>query len=437
MDENAVRDLLERIAQDEPPHNRVSVTQARRSGRRRLRLRTVYLPGAAAPVAAAVAVAVIAGLSAGVHGGRLPHQVSPPPAAPISAPSQFNPLAPYAAFGWLPKGYSVAGLANQSTQMTSQMTLTASSASGTAARRATDAVLGGPGQLLLTVYPAGWCHLGGPLTFKASPAKIKTKFGLRTHYPHGLDCRDDPAGEGLPVTGRAPDVNGQPTYWVASGGPGGRVLTWEYGRSAWALLDYEPAIKTSVTHPPSHAGQRRGSVPPASPATLAMVRKVASKVRFGVHSTVVYGFTLSGLPAAWQAGRVGSTYSVASVDGRAANVGWVAGPAVDPTALGISVWPAAQGSSPCKFVAGQSGYVRVDGARAMLRTIDEPGKHVQYLCAPDAHGLQFYLSLDLANPNTSDTPLPGSHTVGDLLKVFSHMRLLGPDVANWTTNPLR
>ncbi len=433
MDENAVRDLLERIASDEAPPTSVSIPLARSSGRRRSRLRRVYLPGAAAPVAAAVAVALIAGLSAGVHGGRLPHHANPPLAAPISAPTAFNPLTPYAAFGWLPSGYSVAGLENQTTQMTSQLNLVASSRSGIATRPATDAVRSGPNQFLLTVYPAGWCRLGGPVTLNGKKMATIVKW-YRTRYPHALSCRDNEGGE--LVTGRAPDVNGDLAYWAANGSAG--VVVWEYGRGAWAVLDYEPAINTSVTRPASHPGKQLRPMPPPSAETLAMVHKVASKVRFGVDSTVVYGFTVSGLPASWQTGRAGSSYDVASLDGRDANVGWVAGPAVDPTALGISVWPAGiPGSFACNFVAGQSSYVSLDGARAMLRTIDQPGKHVQYLCAQAVDGMQIYLSLDLSNPNiTRYTPLPDSHQVGDLLSVFRHLKLLGPDVANWTTSPL-
>ncbi len=102
------------------------------------------------------------------------------------------------------------------------------------------------------------------------------------------------------------------------------------------------------------------------------------------------------------------------------------------------MWPAVS-SSPlrCDIVAGQSQHVTIDGAQALLRTIDEPGKHWQSLCAPDVDSLSLLIELDLNIPGTNDTPLPGGSRVGGLLTVFSHLRLLGPDVANWTKQPLR
>jgi len=121
-------------------------------------------------------------------------------------------------------------------------------------------------------------------------------------------------------------------------------------------------------------------------------------------------------------------------DGRLVNVGWAAGPADDPTALGISVWPAGiPGSYGCNFAAGRSSYLTIDGAQAMLRIIDQPYKHEQYLCVQDVRGLQVYISLDGNVPGSNDSPLPDARRIGTALTVFSHLRLLGPDVADWTT----
>jgi hypothetical protein len=412
MDELAVCALLERIANEEGPPSRVSIGRACSRGRRRIRLRRVYLPTAAAPVAAAVAVGLIAALSAGVHSGRAPHH-SAASVRPIIAPTQFNPLVPYASFGWLPAGYSVQGLANQTNQMSSQLGLTASSRSS---------------QLSLSVFPAGQCRVGGPVTIRAARGKAKMKgMHVRTHYPAALNCR--PLGGGLPLTGRAPDVNGQRAYWAAAGFT---ALAWEYGRHAWALLGYQPGICASCQNAPIKYVTR---APAGAPA---MLREVASRVRYGVSSTVVYGFAIRGLPRSWREGRSGSSYGVAAIDGRLVNVGWVAGPAADPTALGIYVSPADIPGSigSCKYVEGQSRYVTVDGARAIQRTIAEAGKHWQSLCAADVRGVQVLILLDLANPNTDDTPLPGSAEVGSVLTVFNHLRLFGPHVADWTTRPV-
>jgi hypothetical protein len=435
MDESAVRDLLDRLVAEEPPASSVSIPMARRSGRRRVRLRRVYLPTAAAPVAAAVAVGLIASLSVGVHGGHLARHVSAPGHL-VNAPARFDPLVPYAKFGWLPKGYSITGQANQTLQTSAEMGLTASSRRG--------------GQLQVNVYPAGQCRLGGPVVIKtrrvpgaraawtAAKRKMMKDFHVRTHYPHSLNCRGGVGGALL--TGRAPDVNGQPAYWDI--GHGSANLAWEYGHRAWAVLNYQPAIYfESPSHTPSAAaGKPRKLLPPPSASSLATMRKVASRMRYGAPSTVFYGFTISRLPGAWRAGRVGSPvnfpfYSVALLDGREANDAWTAGPAADPSALLISILPSA-GSYACNFVAGQSQYVTLDGARAVLRTIDYPYKHVQTLCARDVRGMQLDLSLDLSIPTTKDTPLPDAHAVGNLLNVFSHLRLLGQNLARWVTSPV-
>jgi hypothetical protein len=173
-----------------------------------------------------------------------------------------------------------------------------------------------------------------------------------------------------------------------------------------------------------------------SPASYQLLRKVASRLRFDpavVHP--LYGFALSGLPASWGGGY---PTSLSTLDGLAVGGGWQAGPAADNSALGISVWPNA-GQTPlhCNFVDGQSEYITIDGAAAMLRTIDQTYKHWQELCIPDVHGLQVLMELDLNTPGTNDTPLPGGPVIRSVLTVFSHLHLLGPDVRAWTRQPLR
>src|SRR5580704_7489177 len=128
LDEAAVRDLLGLVATDEAPPSRLDVDFARRQGRRRRRLRRVYLPGAA-PLAAAAAVALIAGLTASLSGPGVPSHK--PPAsrggrtAQIAAPRQFSLLYPYASLGWLPAGFSAAGPDNQMSQSATELDVTA------------------------------------------------------------------------------------------------------------------------------------------------------------------------------------------------------------------------------------------------------------------------------------------------------------------------
>jgi len=123
--------------------------------------------------------------------------------------------------------------------------------------------------------------------------------------------------------------------------------------------------------------------------------------------------------------------SFATIDGKLVNEGWSAGPVADPTALGVSVWPTSPGAYQCKYYPGQTSYLTVDGVPVRLRTISEPGKHVQSLCARNFHGLAVSINLDGNVPGTSDRPLPDAATVGGVLTVFRHLQLFGPTVADW------
>ena len=102
MDETGVRALLECVADDPAPPSRVDIAAARQRGRRRIRRHRAAL--AAAPLAAAAAVALVvsgvipASLGLGRGGGLHP--------GPVTPRSRFNPLQPYAAFGWLPPSFS-------------------------------------------------------------------------------------------------------------------------------------------------------------------------------------------------------------------------------------------------------------------------------------------------------------------------------------------
>jgi len=409
-DETSVRRLLELVSRDQAPPSRVDVGLARRQGRRRRRLRRVYLPGAA-PVAAAAAVAVIAALTAGLSGAQAPaHQ--PPTSghtrsAPTTAPHRFSLLTPYASFGWLPAGFQ---LGDQYDQSTSELDVTA------------NAPVSDGRALLLTVQAAGQCRLTG--------REVLIYLRARYRFPHALSC-------GPPLSSRAPDVNGAPAYWSGLHGS----LVWEYGRDAWAILSPQPngAICVHCAAYPRLRGwyyvlaKNGHPAVPQSAAARQLLLKIASAVRFGTTPPVHYGFTLSGLPASWRwrAFRVGDLSSFVTIDGRLINEGWSAGPAADPTALGVSVWPAGRGSIPCKVYPGQTSHVTVDGVRMLLRTIDEPGKHIQSLCAQNFRGVAVSVSLDLNVPGTNDRPLPGASKVGGVFAVVRHLHLFGPDVADW------
>jgi hypothetical protein len=431
MDETALRELLDHAAQDyDAPPCQVSVLLARRRGRRRLRLLRMYLPSAA-PVAAAIAVALVitlpAGLrhgSAGAPGIELPKPAAP---APIVAPHSFNPLVPYASFGWLPAGFSdnaAAGVSDEST---------GTSVTLQALAPATDGRM-----VVVSVDAASACRLGPASSVSTGAPSIGT-----------LTCRGAADGTGsrsADLVRVAPDVNGRPAYWSLQGG-----LEFEYAAGAWAevLPMANPAICVHCAPNNlagwSNVGARpartaRGNTVSAQPAvpqsaaSRSLLLTVASSLRYGDTAPLVFGFKLTGLPAGWN---VTDDYYFAPQAGRLAASGLSAGPAVDPTALGVSIGPAVSPTSAyaCKVIPGQTSPVLVDGAPALVRDLSEPDKQFQSLCANDIDGVSPYVALDLNAPG-SNAPLPGGAGISSVLTLFQGVRLLGPDPAAWTTDPV-
>jgi hypothetical protein len=438
MDETAVRELLREIAADEAPPCTVDIALARRPGRSsglRLRQSARSRRSWVAPVAAAAAVAAIAGLTLTVELGHRPapaprtHQARPG-RPPMTVPRQFTALQPYVSFGWLPPGFTAAGLAG----------IDDSQPAGTSVSLQASAPHSDGRVLTLVVYARGQCSVIGADRVRIRDGgrarRLEPAATQAVTYPHGLSC----AG---PIRQAAAPIDGGPAYR----GPEG-TLYWEYGRDAWAAL--MPGMDPSLIHATAPAALRSWLNFPAAPplpgqparsawrqsaASYQLLRRVAGRLRFNpAPARPLYGFALSGLPASWGAGY---STGLGTLTGRVASEGWQAGPAVDNSALSISVWPASRPQGNCNFVDGQSQYVTLDGTQVMLRTIDQPYKHWQELCSMNLAGLQVLIELDLNAPGTDNTPLPGGPEVSSVLAIFRHLRLLGPDVQNWTGLPLR
>jgi hypothetical protein len=202
MDEAGARALLERLARTEAPPSRVDVGLARRRGRRKLRWRRACVPGAAALAAVAVIALVTGGAISFGTGSPGPGRLGPGraagSAAPLQpAPRQFSPLIPYAAFGWLPAGYSF---------LTGGTSPTA------------DYLTAGPkpttqyAELALNVYSGNICNLAGGRLY----------------------CGGSSGSTVEPVTGQAPPVNGRHAFWA------GGYLAWQYARGGWATVSGMP-----------------------------------------------------------------------------------------------------------------------------------------------------------------------------------------------------
>jgi hypothetical protein len=433
MDENTVRILLRVIADTPEPPPAVDLDRARRHGLRRLWIRRFAAP-ALAMVAVAAAVTVPQELPIH-HPERTVAAPRHPSAAPaVTAPERFNPLVPYASFGWLPSGFSES--------VANSIDVDNGAASGTdfVSREAAAPVAGHV--LYLTVSARGACQVAAANLLRQ----------VRAGKVVPVNCDDD----SFTATSIAPDVGGRPAVWINySGG-----IAWEYAPGAWASLGTsitpaadEPHSRRAaaergwVVTPRTSADRRaRGMTPaqvraairngeliPLSPATLALLVRVASHVRYGQTAPVGFPFRLTGaLPNGWRLTQV--SFGVSG--GRLIGNGVEAGPAADPTALSVggSTTPDPFG---CNFVTGQSTYVTRLGERWVYRVLDETDKQWQSLCASGpVNGVAgIEVSMDMNTPG-SNAPLPGSTELGGVLGVLSRLRFLGTRSAAWTTTPL-
>ena len=395
LDEHAVRTLLHEAARTPEPPSAVDVDAARRRGSRRLRARRAALP-VLAVVAVAAALAVPGGLLSS-HPERTVASPRPPASSPgVEVPWQFNPLVPYASFGWLPPGYSES-LANgidfnQGT--TSATDFVSREAAAPAAGRL----------LYLQVNARDMCAISTAAGLQAN---------VRAHRLVQALCID----AAFTVTGAAPDVNGRPAFWTDHGSG----VAWEYAPDAWAELSLSGITGNS------------GKALPPTAATRALLLKVAARVAFGDTTPLTFAFRLSGeLPAGWQLWRAGFDVS----GGRMFGTGITVGPSVDTSALTITA-STVTGPALCDSPAGQSSYVNRLGVQWLSIVNNLPGDVWQRLCATaPVDGLTgVNISMDMNNP-ASGAPLPGSAQLGGALGVQGRLLLLGPDPAAWIANPV-
>jgi hypothetical protein len=292
-----------------------------------------------------------------------------PVTAGPAAPRQFNPLVPYISFGWLPAGESL----DQG-----GITPTASYV---------DAGPQGDPEWTLGVYARGQCH------FTASV----------------LNC----PGAKLPISQRAPDVAGHRAFWASID------LVWQYARGGWARLSIPAPNLSAVLH---------------SKEDLAgKALKIASHVRYGVPTPLMFLARLSGLPSQWQVHNI--SYYVP--DGgllRADQYMLTTGSSrFHPRVGDTGVWtdapyimarPAPR-KGTCSPQDRGSTRTIISGYRVVLKRYHLGGLPVQEVCGAHADGLWF------------DIQVFGAHPSINVVSLFrDHMRLLGTNPANWTTTPV-
>jgi hypothetical protein len=384
MDEAGARALMERLSTTEQPPSRVDIGLARQRGRSRLRRRRWGLAGLPVLAAAAVMAAILgAGALTGPNGGS-----GILPTGPAAAAHRFDPAAPYAAFGWLPHGIALAASSPGSTP--TQLQLTA----GSAAR----------GLFMMAVWAPGACNRDAAQVLAALH---------RQHHPL-LNCtQDDGSGWAANLSRAAPAVAGRPGFWFY-----GHGLAWEYAPHAWATL---------VVYRRGHA------IPDAT------ILKVAAHVRYAATAepSVKFPFRLAGMPASW---RVLSANWAATADGllgarsNLQGVYTVVGPPHGRVTGVIGQIVIMPGKTRCPFFHGSrnsSRRVALGGVTAIVTHFTDTGaRPYQGLCVPEVDGLHVFF---LEFPEAGRTGL----ALGGVTGVFTHhLRLLGPDPANWTTRPL-
>lgn len=370
------RDLLD-AAVGEPPHQVDMAAVRRRVARRRV---VEYITATAAvAVVAVVAVAAIP-FSMGRQAPPTRGLTSVPAVGSRALVHRFNPLVPYAGFGWLPAGRHI----------TSVMTASA----------AETVEVGGEGAknfVGLDVYLPGRCnHSSGQILAL-----------LRRHRHPQLACTLHWGGQGgnptlaNTVATVAPRVDGHPAFWVkpvcntnqcdpGAFSPGGSILVWSYAPDGWATL--EDRNRTQAV-------------------------AIAGKIRYGAgaSSPIKFPAQLTSVPAYWQVPVV----QAAPTAGVLAAQQWAAGDATSAPSLIIG--PSGHSATGCALQPASAVRHQVINGYHVATTTTAQGSQI---CATNADGLRVYV-------------FTGAGVTPDAIAIFAHhLRLLGPNPARWTTRPI-
>jgi hypothetical protein len=382
MDENDVHTMLGRLADTEAPPPRIDIRQAINRGRRRRRLRVVKAAGSTLSLGAVVGVAVALAVPGGAPTGSTPGPGPSASASPALAPARFNPVVPFASFGWLPAGYTpgggnAPGSADIGTQIED---LSAGSDSPKALTV----------DLLVTAARA--CTDSGSEPVLKCPLGIGSSFSMR-------------------ATSSAPDVNGRPAYWAKRSYSS--ALLWQYAPGAWSIL----AVPTNQW--------------PLTPAGARMLIRIAANVRYGNTTPLKFPFWTADLPPGWALSL--TTFRV-SPSGELSSLRLDLGPATAPQAVYLDVSPVTPGSAcgPLAPPGFHLTHVTLDGTKATLMT----GHGRSDLCASDVDGLAVGVDFSATDPSTG-RPVPGLSLPGGVLGLAKSLHLLGPDRSNWTSSPVR
>jgi hypothetical protein len=379
--ESDLRELFRRQAATDLLPAPISIPAVRRTGRSRLFWRRAGTFGSPILAAAAVIAIVLAVIAAS------PRQPAPGSGLP-AAPRLFNPLVPYAAVTWYPYQPGREGVSAWHTALL----LTADSRSEITA---------------VVLYPAGWC----------------------TMTSASLSCGSTEAGTRVDMTvrGSAPDVQGQPAYWTRytggnlkplrpQAGHAEKMVAFQYARGGWAVVE--------------------------STGTPADVTRIAGSLQYGQTSRLRFPFRLTSLPRQWSEVLLAqyvqpgpdapqSPSEFALFLGSPATRPGTAAPDLLTMFASTMTQPPPRCRTSTKTISGPGksttqpapcSLPMINGHQVVLNEPPVAGK--QTLLAPGADGLYVSVQTD-----SQGAPLSPSEVFA------SHLQLLGPDTANWTTSP--
>jgi hypothetical protein len=378
VDETDLRAELNRAADADGPPLRINLAAAMTAGRRQRRVRHARTGGsvfAAGAVAATIAVTLALPGPPGRQPAASGATASPAPVLSARAPSRFNPLVPYAAFGRLPAGWHV----GQKSTFRGNDLMAMSSAT--------------------LLYLPVWGPDGGAeaIVFPAGQCRSTTRTLL-------CNWQNNPWQK----LGPAPDVNRHPAYWLGEPGtsPGFAMIGWQYARGAWAVLDS------------SNSNDSAGRVS----ASRALDRSLAAEVRFGQAAPILFPYTIHGGLSSWQITEADYTMVNGQPSARMLHLagGHPAG------TIQVDAVPASTPlDGPCDR-AGESldGHASLDGTTVDLFA---PAEHE--VCGDDIDGLQVDLIFDYEQFK--------HYKSGVALSYARDLSLLGADQASWQPYPLR
>ena len=353
------------------------------------------------PALAAGAVVLVAGAGVGLQATRhgsaaspasssVPRQaqVTSTPASatgqPAEAPASFNPLVLPVNFGWLPSGFT------ENLPVPGEFPMSQ-----------------GPLEVMTTQVSFGASTPGGEglqVTVAARGVKVNPWIGGAT----GSSAE-------LAVIGSAPDINGHPAKWLASG------LEWEYANGGWAtiLTGGETAARTAALH--------------------AELVKVASTLSWTpTPFTFPYEFTKA-LPKGWTVGSVTGTFVKGRLTSSELDLDSAAIPVAHPmgdedNVIDIQAWSDPSSHSYCPAMSG-SYFATYNGVKWQIgnsgTTKPDDESWATACTAPvDADGGSAGMGFYTYSAKNSEIGQAAMKAIVPIIKFFP------ANQADWTTSPL-